>query len=74
MGMLPLGAFNHFAKDARIPTDLRSAVEAICRGRAIQVDAGRVNGRVFLNNSSVGLYPSAVGKRNELRHGLRHGK
>ena len=31
----------------------------------------RCNGRIFLNNSSIGLYPSAVAEREELRH--RHG-
>jgi diacylglycerol kinase family enzyme len=35
------------------------------------VDVGEVNGRIFLNNSSIGLYPSAVTHREELRH--RHG-
>lgn len=73
-GVLPLGTLNHFAKDAGIPLDLASAVETVCRGRATPVDVGRVNGHVFLNNSSLGLYPRAVRKRNALRHGLRHGK
>jgi diacylglycerol kinase family enzyme len=36
-----------------------------------EVDVGEVNGRIFLNNSSIGLYPSAVAHREELRH--RHG-
>ncbi len=73
-GVLPLGTLNHFARDAGIPLDLASAIETVCRGRVMPVDVGRVNGHVFLNNSSLGLYPQAVRKRNELRHGLRHGK
>jgi diacylglycerol kinase family enzyme len=74
LGVLPLGTLNHFARDVGIPADLRSAAETACRGRITRVDVGRVNGHVFLNNSSLGLYPQAVRKRDELCHGLRHGK
>lgn len=73
-GVLPLGTFNHFAKDVGIPLDLASAVETVCRGRVTNVDVGRVNGRVFVNNSSLGLYPQVVMKRDQLRHRLRRGK
>jgi diacylglycerol kinase family enzyme len=71
LGILPLGTLNHFAKDVGIPLDLDGAVETIEGGRVTEVDVGEVNGRIFLNNSSVGLYPSAVAHREELRH--RHG-
>jgi diacylglycerol kinase family enzyme len=74
LGVLPLGTFNHFAKDVGIPFDLASAVETICRGRVANVDVGRVNGRLFLNNSSLGLYPQVVRKRDQLRQRLRRGK
>lgn len=72
-GVLPLGTLNHFARDAGIPFDLQQAVEAACRGEVTKVDVGRVNGRVFLNNSSLGLYPQAVRKRDEVLR-LAHGK
>jgi len=71
LGILPLGSLNHFAKDVGIPLDLDQAVETIERGYVTEVDVGEVNGRIFLNNSSIGLYPSAVAHREELRH--RHG-
>jgi diacylglycerol kinase family enzyme len=71
LGILPLGSLNHFAKDVGIPLDLDQAVETIARGYVTEVDVGEVNGRIFLNNSSIGLYPSAVAHREELRH--RHG-
>jgi len=71
LGILPLGTLNHFAKDVGIPLDLDQAVETIERGHVREVDVGEVNGRIFLNNSSIGLYPSAVAQREELRH--RHG-
>jgi diacylglycerol kinase family enzyme len=71
LGILPLGTLNHFAKDVGIPLDLDQAVGIIQGGHVEDVDVGEVNGRIFLNNSSIGLYPSAVAQREELRH--RHG-
>jgi YegS/Rv2252/BmrU family lipid kinase len=70
-GVLPLGTRNHFARDAGIPTKIEEAVATIVAGHTMQVDVGEVNGRIFLNNSSIGLYPQAVAERDELRH--RHG-
>lgn len=65
LGVLPLGTLNHFAKDAGIPLKLEEAVRNIFTGRAINVDVAEVNGRVFLNNSSIGLYPQIVRQREE---------
>jgi diacylglycerol kinase family enzyme len=74
LGVLPLGTFNHFAKDVGIPLDLASAVETVCCGPVTNVDVGRVNGRIFLNNSSLGLYPQVVKMRDEMRLRLGRGK
>jgi diacylglycerol kinase family enzyme len=74
LGILPLGSLNHFAKDVGVPLDLDQAVATIERGHVTEVDVGEVNGRIFLNNSSIGLYPSAVAHREELRHRRGGGK
>jgi diacylglycerol kinase family enzyme len=73
-GVLPLGTLNHFAKDLGIPLDLDQAVEAIATGVPKQVDVGEVNGRIFLNNSSLGLYPDIVRDREKQQHRLGRGK
>jgi diacylglycerol kinase family enzyme len=65
LGVLPLGTLNHFAKDLKIPLDLESAVRNVCGGRTVQVDVGEVNGRVFVNNSSLGIYPHMVQEREQ---------
>lgn len=65
LGVLPLGTLNHFAKDLKIPLELEDAAQTIIEGRAVEVDVGEVNGRVFLNNSSLGLYPSIVHSREQ---------
>lgn len=64
-GVLPLGTLNHFAKDLRIPMDLSGAVSCIVKRHIAQVDVGQVNGRIFLNNSSLGIYPRIVRQREE---------
>ncbi|MBV9209487.1 MAG: diacylglycerol kinase family lipid kinase [Acidobacteria bacterium] len=74
LGVLPLGTLNHFAKDLRIPLTLEEAAETILTGRAVEVDVGEVNGRVFLNNSSLGLYPSIVHRREQQQQRLGRGK
>ena len=74
LGVLPLGTLNHFAKDLGIPLDLDHAVEVIARGHVAAVDTAEVNGRVFINNSSLGLYPDIVLDRERLRRRLGRGK
>jgi diacylglycerol kinase family enzyme len=59
-GILPLGTLNHLARDAGIPTDLDEAAKVIAAGHVREIDVAEVNGRVFVNNSSVGLYPDMV--------------
>jgi diacylglycerol kinase family enzyme len=67
LGILPLGRFDHFARDLRIPPDLEQAIEVIARGHIAAVDAGEVNGRIFVNNSSLGAYPFLVLDREKMR-------
>ena len=61
---VPAGTRNHFAKDFGI-TSLEDAGEAAKAGAARPIDVGRVNDRVFLNNSSLGAYPRMVQRREE---------
>ncbi len=73
LGVLPIGTLNHFAKDLHIPLDLEKAVATIAGGRVASIDVGRVNDRVFVNNSSIGIYPSVLEVREDLRR-AGHGK
>ncbi|MEJ6022433.1 diacylglycerol/lipid kinase family protein [Ramlibacter sp. PS4R-6] len=74
LGVLPMGTLNHFAKDLRIPLELDDAIATIAGGREADVDVGEVNGRVFINNSSLGLYPDIVLDRERQRRRLGRGK
>ena len=74
LGVLALGTLNHFAKDLGIPLDLEGAVRTVVDGRIARVDVGEVNGRIFLNNSSLGLYPDIVRDRERQQRRLGRGK
>lgn len=73
LGVLPLGTLNHFAQDLQIPLDLDAAAQVIMAGDVINIDVGEVNGHIFLNNSSLGLYPTIVRER-EKQQRLGYGK
>jgi YegS/Rv2252/BmrU family lipid kinase len=73
LGVLPLGTLNHFARDMRIPFDVEAAAHTIVAGHTTEVDVAEVNNRIFLNNSSLGLYPIIVRER-EKRQRLGSGK
>jgi diacylglycerol kinase family enzyme len=74
LGVLPLGTLNHFAKDLHLSLDLEGAVRTIAEGNIASVDVGEVNGRVFVNNSSLGIYPHIVHRRVVEQMRLRIGK
>lgn len=67
LGVLPLGSLNHFARDLGIPLDLPGAARVIAQGIPRRVDLGEVNGRYFINNVSIGVYPMAVRLRDRWR-------
>ncbi len=65
LAVLPLGTLNHFARDIGMASgDLAAAAIAIRDGMTEAIDVGELNGRVFINNSSIGLYPEAVMRRD----------
>jgi diacylglycerol kinase family enzyme len=67
LGVLPLGTLNHFAKDLKLPMKLEEAICVIAAGNVARVDVGEVNGEVFINNSSIGIYPFLVLDRERMQ-------
>jgi diacylglycerol kinase family enzyme len=68
---IPAGTHNHFARALGVETLDDAAKAADPDGGATGVvDLGRVNGRTFVNNSSVGFYPGLVQQREWHRHRL----
>jgi diacylglycerol kinase family enzyme len=79
LAVLPLGTLNHFARDLRIPPKAEQAAQLIARFTsagvaAHAVDVGEVNGRQFINNASIGLYPHIVSKRQRQQERLGRNK
>ena len=61
--VLPQGTFNYFARTHGISQELAESVPALLRATVEPVQVGRVNGRVFLVNASIGLYPEILQAR-----------
>jgi diacylglycerol kinase family enzyme len=58
---VPAGTHNHFALDLGVDCDdVVGALDAFVEGGERRVDLAAVNGRVFVNNVSIGLYANAV--------------
>lgn len=67
LGLLPLGTLNHLTRDLGIPADLSEAADVAVNGQPAAIDVGEVNGQIFVNNASIGLYPLMVRKREGLQ-------
>jgi YegS/Rv2252/BmrU family lipid kinase len=74
LGVLPMGTLNHFAKDLGIPLDLAAAANVIAANNPRPIDLARVNDKVFINNSSLGVYARALVERDATRSRLRLSK
>ncbi|MEO7365945.1 MAG: diacylglycerol kinase family protein [Sphingomicrobium sp.] len=74
LGILPLGTLNHFARDLGISVKLDEAAATIAAGHERRVDIAEMNGRTFINNSAVGLYPLMVVDRETQRKRLGRSK
>jgi diacylglycerol kinase family enzyme len=58
---IPAGTRNHFALDVGVDRrDVVGALDAFTDGVERRIDAAVVNGRLFLNNVSLGIYGDAV--------------
>jgi diacylglycerol kinase family enzyme len=58
---IPAGTRNHFALDVGVDRhDLTGALDAFTGGVERHIDTAEVNGRMFLNNVSLGIYGAAV--------------
>lgn len=65
---LPGGTLNHFAKDLGVPQDLDEALAALQTAKRQKIDVASVNGRYFINNSSMGVYPASLRSRDDIEH------
>lgn len=65
---IPFGTRNHFARDIGLDRDDPVAgLDALTDGVERRIDIGRANGRLFLNNVSLGVYAQLVHRREHHR-------
>jgi diacylglycerol kinase family enzyme len=63
---LPGGTLNHFAKDVGVAENIEIAIKNASRRHEVMVDIATVNKKVFINNASLGLYPTSLRLRSRL--------
>lgn len=64
LGIIPLGTFNYVARSLGLPQDdPAAAARLLLTAPARPLNVGEVNGRVFLNNASLGAYPAILDQR-----------
>lgn len=66
MGIVPLGTFNFFARSFGLPEDPEEAARIAGAGQTRPVSVGEVNGRIFLNNASLGAYAAILNQRETI--------
>ena len=62
-GVVPRGTFNYFGRTHAIPQDTEAAARALLGASVVPVQVGLLNGKVFLVNASLGLYPQLLEDR-----------
>jgi diacylglycerol kinase family enzyme len=62
-GVLPQGTFNYFGRAHGIPADTAKATQDLLEATVRPVQVGLLNGRAFLVNASLGLYPQLLEER-----------
>ncbi|MEI4471048.1 diacylglycerol/lipid kinase family protein [Frigidibacter sp. MR17.24] len=63
MGVVPMGTFNYFSRSLGFPQEPVAAMEALTGSKPKRISVGEVNGQLFLNNASLGLYAAILENR-----------
>ncbi|AEG92821.1 diacylglycerol/lipid kinase family protein [Ramlibacter tataouinensis] len=72
-GVVPQGTFNYFGRTHGVPQEAEAAARALARAQPQPVQVAHVNGRLFLVNASLGLYPQLLQDREAYKSQLgRH--
>jgi diacylglycerol kinase family enzyme len=66
MGVLSFGTFNYFARSLGLPESVEDKVRVLIEGEPRAITIGAVNGKVFLNNASLGAYSRILERREDI--------
>lgn len=73
LGIIPAGTLNTLARALGIPQDPEAYIDVLLHGRAHPIDAGEVNGHVFLSTTTVGMHSMLASARERYRDSVRAG-
>lgn len=73
-GILPQGTFNYFGRSYGIPQDTEQACRCLLDAVIEPVQVGLLNGRAFLVNASLGLYPTLLEDREAWKQRYGRGR
>jgi len=60
LGVIPVGTTNVWAREMRVPLDVRGATQVLVDGETARVDLGEANGRYFLFVAGIGFDASVT--------------
>ena len=66
LGVVPLGTFNYFVRGNGLPETVPEALQVLAAAPGRPIDIAEVNGRVFLNNASLGAYAKVLDSRERI--------
>ncbi|WP_010140334.1 diacylglycerol/lipid kinase family protein, partial [Oceanicola sp. S124] len=66
LAALPMGTFNYFTRGLGLPEVPEEAARALLEATPNDIRVATVNGQVFLNNASLGIYPSILKQREDV--------
>jgi diacylglycerol kinase family enzyme len=69
LALVPLGTANLLARDLGVPLDIKAAIGSMGEMAITEIDAGEVNGQLFLHKVVVGVIPAMAAAREKARGG-----
>ncbi|ATG46375.1 hypothetical protein CEW89_01595 [Celeribacter ethanolicus] len=66
MAVLPMGTFNYFTRGLGLSEAPEEAAAQLRNGETRDIRVGQINGRAFLNNASLGVYPAILKERETI--------
>ena len=71
LGVLALGTVNLLGRDLGMPSDLESAIDALCAGETRSIDLATLNGRPFHSLAGLGFFADMARERESVRRRWR---
>lgn len=72
LAIIPKGSGNGLSRSLNIPMNTKKAIQLINAGKIVKIDAGKINGHLFVSNAGVGFDSLVIDKfTNSKQRGFR---